>query len=66
MECVDDLPLLPVAPVSLCDPCMVEALAESERLRRIFDVLIVGGVSGTIANDVMLGYMERIGKARLM
>lgn len=45
---------------------MVEALAEAERLRRIFDVLIVGGVPGRVANDVMLGYMERIGKARLM
>lgn len=57
---------VPVPPVSLCGPCMVEALAEAERLRRIFDVLIVGGVPGRVANDVMLGYMERIGKARLM
>ncbi len=49
-----------VEPVRLCGPCMELATIEAERLARIFDAMIAGGISRAVADEVMLGYMERL------
>jgi len=51
---------VPVPAVSLCGPCMDMAVMEAERLRVIFEAMVAGGVGRAVANEVMLGYLERI------